>query len=211
MRFVQRIDEEIVNNKTYFLLYASKKETTMILGFSVSVHIDHSTLQVCHCLWETWKIKFPMEKSWNFVLKYIFHLVNWLTCHLWNYATNKKVLLRECKRQESHCPPRSKCSLCWWGRGYPIQSWTEGYPLSWSWMGLSPCPDLRRGYYSPSTSPGQQNGVPPVQTWDGVTPPPPRLDLAWGRPPPPPASVDKLQLLPSLILRMRAVKTRTGI
>ena len=41
----------------------------------------------------------------------------------------------------------------------------------------------------------------------GVPQYPPCPDLGWGTPPPSPASVDRLKLLPSLILRMRTVTT----
>ena len=86
------------------------------------------------------------------------------------------------------------------GGGGVIQSWTgEGYPPSWSWMGyprqqnkVPSCPNLGWGTPSPSSGPGV--GYSPVWTRDGV-------------PPPRPQSVNRLKLLPSLILRMRAVKT----
>ena len=66
-------------------------------------------------------------------------------------------------------------------RGTPIQSWT-GYP---------PIPVLDGG------------GIWDVWTWDGVTPPP-CPNLRWGTPP---ASVDTLKLLPSLIFQMWVVTT----
>ena len=51
---------------------------------------------------------------------------------------------------------------------------------------------------------GGVSWVPPtIQTWDGVLPHPP-TDLGWGTPLL--ASVDRLKILPSPILRMRAVK-----
>ena len=115
----------------------------------------------------------------------------------------------------------------WGGGGYPIQSWMGGGTPSslgqWgggyhiqSWMGGTPSPRSGRGVRHsadgeypiqpgmgnpPSLSRPGMGYPPPIQTWDGV-------------PPLPPASVDRLKLLPSLILRMRAVKTiflqRTG-
>ena len=127
--------------------------------------------------------------------------------------------------QEAHRPPCSKCSLCWWGRGYPIQSWTGGYhillmggyPIQ-SWIGggywVPPVPGLdgtpsillmggtpsSNGWGYPRLphpdfgwgTPHQQNGVPPIRTWDRVPPsldlgrgiPSPRPDLRWGTPPP---------------------------
>ena len=105
-------------------------------------------------------------------------------CTPYTGGKNKKVLLHEHKRhtaccmplawtQEAHCPPRSKCSLCWWGRGKvshpvldgggvpwvpPSQVWTEGYPIQ-SWMGGT-------------------LGTPPFQVWMGGTP----SSLGWGVP-----------------------------
>ena len=77
-----------------------------------------------------------------------------------------------------------------------------GYPIPGT-----PHPDLGWG------TPHQQNGVPPpvwtwdevpsIWTWDGVTPPPKsRPEMGY----PHLASVNRLKLLPSVILRMRAVK-----
>ena len=89
------------------------------------------------------------------------------------------------------------------GGGYPIQSWTGGYPPSAEWdtpnqtwdgvppiqtwdgvppqsrpgMGYPPSPDL--GWGTPHPDLGWD--TPPVQTWDGV---PPCLNLGWGTPPP---------------------------
>ena len=103
--------------------------------------------------------------------------------------------------QEAHRPPRSKCSLCWsvsWGGGVPHSVRENrvphpvldgGYPKSWSWRGVSP--------KSASTP-----GMDPIWTWDGVHPSP-CPDLGWGTSPP--ASVNRLKILPSLILQMRAV------
>ena len=102
------------------------------------------------------------------------------------------------------------CAMGAWRWGTPPDM---GYPLPQTW-GKHTSPD----------------GVPPW-TW-GTTPPhpypqrwstpprpemeyPPYPDLRWGTPylrpemgyPPPPASVNRLKILPSPILRMRAVKT----
>ena len=133
---------------------------------------------------------------------------------------NKKVLLRERKRHTTrrvasahfadwggvpwvtpcprsgrgvpHSADRGDPILLTRGYPHPRSGWGYlGVPLSWSWM----------GYPSP---PRQQNGIPPIQTWDGI-PPTPLPDLRWGTPPAPPASVDRLKILPSVILRMRAV------
>ena len=101
------------------------------------------------------------------------------------YITNKKVLLCECKRLSldegtpHHTP-------------YPDKGW--GTCPVWTWDGVPSCPDL--GW-----------GNPPSAGW--CTP----LDLGWGTPPPvwtwdgvpPPESVNRLKILPSLIVRTRAV------
>ena len=106
------------------------------------------------------------------------------------------------------------------GRGYPLPRWVHsiswmGYPLSRLGMGYPPHhkldgvpshPDLGRGYPPPH----QLYGVPPHHQLDGV---PPHPDLGrgyplirWlGYPPPRCGLTHKLKLLPSLILRMRAV------
>ena len=73
-----------------------------------------------------------------------------------------------------------------WGRGYPIQSWMGGYPISLDDGGV-PHPVLTMGGGTPSSlgwgtfspPPRQQDGVPPAQTWDGI---PPHLDLGMGYP-----------------------------
>ena len=95
--------------------------------------------------------------------------------------------------QEAYRPPRSKCSLCWWG-GVP-------YPVM---VGGPHHPDLAGGYpgYPPpsKSGPGGYPGyphlpdlarvpphhpdlarVPPIKTWVGY-PPPSRP--GWGLPPP---------------------------
>ena len=93
--------------------------------------------------------------------------------------------------QEAYRPPRSKCSLCWWGgtpsshgRGYPIQSWWGSTPSRPGWRviwGTHHHPDLAGGYPRVPTT---------IQTWLGVPqgtphhsdlPPPSRPD--WGTPP----------------------------
>ena len=70
-----------------------------------------------------------------------------------------------------------------------------GYPSVWTWNGGTP--------------PHQQDGVPPsIWTWDGIPP-----SAGWSTPlsrpgtgyHPLPPSVDRLKILPSLILRKRAV------
>ena len=111
--------------------------------------------------------------------------------------------------QEAYCPPRSKCSLCWWGvphpvmvgEGYPIQSWWGGtpnshgggYPIQ-SWWGV-PHPDLAGGVPRSNcptiqTWPGVTwvhlpsrpcRGTPTIKTWLGYPPPPSRP--GWGTPP----------------------------
>ena len=123
--------------------------------------------------------------------------------------------------QEAHCPPHSKCLLCCsMGGECLIHTWLGGYHR---YPPLSHYPDLVGGYpgypptiqtwdkVPPPSRPGQGvPWVPPtIQTWDGVPPPTqtsdgvsPNLDLGWGTPL---ASVDRLKILPSLILRMRAV------
>ena len=80
-------------------------------------------------------------------------------------------------------------------RGYPGNHPAWYTPPCWTWLGYPPdCTWL--GYPSP-TGPHQ---VPPPVEPGGV---PPWLDLT--RVPPPPAGVDRLKTLPSLILRMRSV------
>ena len=116
---------------------------------------------------------------------------------------NKKFLLREPKRPTV----RRVASACFAdeggtpgyplpaGWGTPVQTWDgippiltwDGVPPIWTWNGVPPVLTW--------------DGVPPLQTWDGVLP---HLDLGWDTPPPP-TSVDRLKILPSLILRMRAV------
>ena len=77
--------------------------------------------------------------------------------------------------QEAYHPPHSKCSLCWGGGGYPIQSWGE-----------VPHPDLPRGNLAGVPPPHHQDlaGVPShhldlagvipptISTWLGYPPPP---------------------------------------
>ena len=103
--------------------------------------------------------------------------------------------------------------------GYPIQSWMgRGTPSSLG-QGL-PHPVLDRGVphvmiLDGGTSLSSGWGT-PIQTWDGVIPiqiwdevPP---SAGWGTPiqtwdgVPPSASVDRLKILPFLILRIRALK-----
>ena len=76
----------------------------------------------------------------------------------------------------------------WDGLPPPPSAPRIGYPLSTPGMGSSPS-GPRTGYPHPHLG----WGTSPIQTWDGV----------------PLASVDRLKILPSLILRMRAVKTNS--
>ena len=150
---------------------------------------------------------------------------------------NKKVLLCEHKRHTAHHIASTRyAALSNGGGGYPIQSWWGGtpsshgggYPIqSWGGGTLS---SHGRGY--PRYPPGQTwDGVPPIQTWHGVPSHPdlgwgtPCPDLAWGTPPSRPVMgypprpgmgypprcelTNKLKTVPSLILRMRAVKINT--
>ena len=124
------------------------------------------------------------------------------------------------------------------GGGYPIQSWMGGggsTPSSPGW-GI-PHPVLgggTLGYLPVSTWDLTWTGVPPIKTWDRGTPcpdvgmryPPPHPDLGMGYLPPPvqtwdwvppphlqgrvpPTSVNRLKILPPLILRMWAVTSLT--
>ena len=106
--------------------------------------------------------------------------------------------------------------------GYPISGLGGylGYPPTQTWDGVPPYLDM--GWGAPLPRPEMRYpshldvrwgtpyldlglGTPPHPDLGWSTPPYP--DLRWGTPaPPPPASVDRLKILPSLILRMRAVK-----
>ena len=119
--------------------------------------------------------------------------------------------------QETHCPPCSKCSLCWWGRGYPIQSWTGGYnhqvltrevhPLSWSWMGVPPLKSncshliLLCSYncfaiiHWIQPLPSERHGGTPHPDLGWSTP---CLDLGWGTPPHPDLGWSTLQSRPGM-------------
>ena len=98
--------------------------------------------------------------------------------------TNKKVLLRERKRHTAHRVASTRRVP---GPGGGTRSHVRG-----------------GGYLV--TGPG---GGTPSQVWEGVLRvPPPHLDLRWGTPPPP-ASVNRLKILPPVILRMRAVIIET--
>ena len=88
---------------------------------------------------------------------------------------NKKVLLREGKR-------------------HVLTRFADQSP---DWGGGGPSPVLILDGVPP---PPSRMGQPITWTWDEVLP---HLDLGWGSPPP--ASVNRLKILPSLILRMRAV------
>ena len=89
--------------------------------------------------------------------------------------------------QEAYCPPRSKCSLCRWGGGYPIQSWwgvphavmVGGYSIQ-SWWGV-PHPVIVVGG-TPSSHGGGVPWVPStIYTWLGV-PHPVMVGGTWGPP-----------------------------
>ena len=147
-----------------------------------------------------------------------------LLLKLQNFLVNKKVLLRERKRHTASriasaryaalsngwggTPPTIHPDLVREGGTLPHHPSRPGQgvpqvtPTIQSWDGVPPYPDLRWGILPPR--PGM--GYPPTQTLDGV--PPPHLDLGRGTlppPPPHPTSVDRLKILPSLILRMWAV------
>ena len=115
---------------------------------------------------------------------------------------NKKVLLRERKRHTARRIESARFAdggrgvphpvLDGGGGGYPIQSWMGGrvpHPVLDGGTPSSP------GWYPPPLfRPGM--GCPHPDQGQGTRP----------RPPPPPTSVDRLKILPSLILGMRAVK-----
>ena len=86
--------------------------------------------------------------------------------------------------------PRSKYTLCCSGRGYPSPPLIlgsdldgRGYPPAWTWEGGTPPPGPGKGVHPP----------PPPRV-DGVPPPWSRCELT-----------HKPKILPSPILRMRAV------
>ena len=132
--------------------------------------------------------------------------------------SNKKVLLRERKR---HTARRvAVASACYSGGG---EGGTMGTPPTWTWDGVPPLPGPGMGYPPTQT----WDRVPPYLDLGWGTPLPrpemgypPYLDLRWGTPypdlrwgtsplprlemgyPPPPASVNRLKILPSPILRM---------
>ena len=116
--------------------------------------------------------------------------------------------------QEAHRPPCSKYTVCCSGRGHHlpggIPCW--GYPLSR--CGVTPA-----GSYSlPRWGlPLPQVRVPPAWIWEGSTP---CLNLGRGTPiswmgvPSPPSRcglTHKVKILPSLILRLWAVKNRPSV
>ena len=134
-----------------------------------------------------------------------------------NY-NNKKVILRERKRHTARCVASTRYACCsvQWGAemGYPPPD--MGYPLDMGYPSLDMGYHPRHGYLPWTWGPPPRWGTPPEmgypRTWDGVPPypdlkwgTPPTSDLRWGKPPPP-ASVNRLKILPSPILRMRAVK-----
>ena len=89
--------------------------------------------------------------------------------------------------------------------GYPIRG--SGVPHLRSRGTWGTTPSSRPGWGTP---PGPEMGYPPSsrtaqgspQTWSGY---PPHLRPEMGRPPPPPANANRLKILLSPILRMRAV------
>ena len=97
-----------------------------------------------------------------------------------------------------------------WDGGTPSPRW--GTPPLLGRMGYSPPPPLGRMGYPPTirkdvVSPYQEGcGSPPAIRKDGVPP----LSAGQGTPPPQ-GMTDKLKTLPSLILRMRAVKIRHSL
>ena len=134
------------------------------------------------------------------------------------WIQNKKVLLHERKRHTARRIASTRYASGGGGLphpvmvgGDPIQSWLGGYPIQ-SWWGVPhpvmvgvPHPVMVGGTLGTPSRPGQGgyhgSGVPPtIHTWDGV-PPTHRPETGY----PPPTSVDRLKILPSLILRMRAV------
>ena len=119
--------------------------------------------------------------------------------------------------------PQLHCSGIWPGWGVP----PAPHPGIWpGWVVLTPHPgiwpgwwvppahppilgsDLDRGYHPPTWEGMPPHldlgrGYPPAWTWKGYPPLPPVSQMVV---PPPPAMVDKIKTLPSVILRMRAVK-----
>ena len=102
-------------------------------------------------------------------------------------------------------------SVLGWGWGYPILSWMGSSPIH-CWVGGTSIPE-----WGVPLVPSLQtwDGVPSVQTWGTPAPVqtcewqmgyPPVQTWKWGTPPP--TSVDRLKILPSPILRMRAVIIR---
>ena len=128
--------------------------------------------------------------------------------------------------QEAYRPLRSKCSLCCWGRGVPHPVMVGGgvtlsshgggrVPIQFWWGGVPPHhPDLAWGYPIQSWWGDILRGTPHHPDLAGVPPPPSRPGM--GYPPthrpgmgyPPTEMVDKVKTLPSVILRMRAVKMK---
>ena len=123
--------------------------------------------------------------------------------------TDKKVLLRERKRHTARRVASARYAALsnGWVGGVPptIQTW-PGYPPPLGWGTPPPSrpgrvpPTPGMGYPPPSRPVW---GTSPPQTWDEVPPPPPQT---WDGVPPLPASVNRLKISPSSILRMRAAK-----
>ena len=108
------------------------------------------------------------------------------------FNSNKKDLLRECKRHTARRVASARYAALSNGGGYPIQSWGEGVSHPIMMVGGYPI--------TPSSHCGGGGvpQVPLVQSWDGVPPPdlgwgtplsrsgmgyPPHPDLGWGTPP----------------------------
>ena len=88
-------------------------------------------------------------------------------------------------------PGVSPLSQVWWG-GTPSSLGQGGTPFCWLGGGIPS-----------SLGTGSYPKVPPIPGLDLGWDTPPHPDLGWGTPPS--TSVDRLKLLPSLIIRMRAV------
>ena len=118
------------------------------------------------------------------------------------FHENKKVLLRERKRHTTRRLASAPSVVLHRWKGYPCQVSTGGIP----WV--PPCPDL-------AGVPLSDKDMGPVEVlWDGDMVPPGKdmgpVEVLWDgdgvHPPPGCGLTNKLKLLPSLILRMRAVK-----
>ena len=124
---------------------------------------------------------------------------------------SKNVLLPECKRHTARHVALHPV-LIGWGRGFPYPVTTggggsPGYPCQLDGvppigqMGYPPPLSARLGQPSPCWEyPHQEGcGYPPSPSWERWVPP----SVRWGYPA---AGVNSLKILPSVTLRMRAVK-----